>query len=408
VYVKAIKLNTQDYIQNLLRKYIDNSINREEYDELIRFFGSLSQDQERFSTILETFLTDTEHVDQEALWNTLEKVDYAMEKRIFSEAVSAFSPPAVPKSIEMIPPKISWSKKLVPYAAAALLMMGIFSYYFFHFPIRKSTAVVAEEDTNFIPRSEHVLLTLADGSTVELSEAQMGIIMDDSTISYQNGTSIATYNPSSQNLVLKTPRGRQFQVTLPDGTKVRLNAASILRYPSRFTGDSREVEIHGEAYFQVVHNQMKPFIVKSEQQQVHVLGTSFNVSAYEGETMATTLLEGSVKVRLEHTKIQDILLIPGQQVRVHNNIPIIKQVHIEDYVAWTKGLFVFNDLPMQQMTEQLERWYDVEFIYPEKFIEGNYYAEIPRDRKLTEVLRYLERSGNLKFEQKGRRVYIKH
>ncbi len=154
---------------------------------------------------------------------------------------------------------------------------------------------------------------------------------------------------------MSTPRGRQFEITLPDGTHVWLNAASSIRYPTVFAGNERNVELDGEAYFEVVKNAKQPFVVNARNKAIiEVLGTSFNISAYENEkSLNTTLLDGSVKVN-------GTILKPGQQARVTEEVRVIDQTDIDKVMAWQRGFFNSEGATLEEVMQQLERWYDID------------------------------------------------
>jgi ferric-dicitrate binding protein FerR (iron transport regulator) len=181
-----------------------------------------------------------------------------------------------------------------------------------------------------------------------------------------------------------TDRGRQWQLTLPDGTKVWLNAASSIHYPLSFTGKEREVEITGEAYFEVVHNSKQPFKVKVAGQVINDIGTSFNVNAYPDEpSLQTTLVDGVIMVN--GTKLK-----PGQQAALINNQIIVSSANIEQALAWKNGAFSFDNADIYTMMRQLSRWYNVEVIYEGKPDSTPFKGEIGRSLTLAQVLKVLE------------------
>jgi ferric-dicitrate binding protein FerR (iron transport regulator) len=214
-----------------------------------------------------------------------------------------------------------------------------------------------------------------------------------------------TYN------TMTTPKGRQFQLVLPDGSKVWLNAASSLRYPTVFAGNERTVEVTGEAYFEVARNATKPFVVKvGHETEVQVLGTHFNINSYKDEAnINTTLLEGSVRVL---NKGKKALLKPGQsaQVAMQANqtagIKIVNDVDMEKVMAWKNGLFNFQDASLQEVMHQLERWYDIEVVYEKGAPEIEFVGKMERSLSLSEVLRGLQISEvHFRIEQ-GRRLVV--
>ncbi|MFB2121678.1 FecR family protein [Parapedobacter sp. 2B3] len=216
-------------------------------------------------------------------------------------------------------------------------------------------------------------------------------------------------------MTLSTPYGGQYQVTLPDGTRVWLNAVSTLRYPSRFDGPERVVELEGEAYFEVRRQEpaasrhagrgangsnpaaMVPFVVKTASQVVEVLGTEFNISAYPGEPdTRTTLVGGSVRIKNVESQASN-LLMPGQQAVVRGQDTDLNQVDVEVYTAWKDNVFIFGRLELSRVLRQLERWYNVEFSdgqLPQATLSG----EIPRNVPLSSVLAMIEGATAMSFE----------
>ena len=259
------------------------------------------------------------------------------------------------------------------------------------------------------------ILTLADGRQIVLdsvgngSIAQQGSIVvrrDGGQLVYEkNGTGTPSGNTAAITYnTLRTPRGRQFELLLPDGSKVWLNAASSVKYPVVFSSNERRVEITGEAYFEITKNKVKPFIVDvNGKATVEVLGTHFNVNAYEDEDhIKTTLLEGSVSVQSAigpgSAGSKSAILKPGEQASLsqtsHTSQPIpVQTVDVQQVTAWKNGLFDFQDVPLQQVMRQLARWYDVEVAYENGIPEIEFGGKMGRDLSLFNVLHFLEKSG---------------
>ncbi|MCL1666550.1 DUF4974 domain-containing protein [Elizabethkingia ursingii] len=210
-----------------------------------------------------------------------------------------------------------------------------------------------------------------------------------------------------QFATLSTPRRGQYKVTLSDGTKVWLNAESSLKYPAKFAGSERYVELQGEGYFEVANNIAKPFIVASNGQQVKVLGTKFNINSYANEpTIRTTLLSGQVELLSSRNKAT-VVLNPGQQAKLVRDGFEVRSVETDAFIAWTANEFRFKGASLQDVFRQVERWYDVEVDYsniPAIKVNGT----ISREKKLSSVLYALEKITDLQFNlSKGRRIQIK-
>ena len=204
-------------------------------------------------------------------------------------------------------------------------------------------------------------------------------------------------------LILWLPPGQQYEVVLPDGTHVWLNAASSIKFPTAFTGAVRKVELMGESYFEVAKNRVMPFIVSVNQTEIEVLGTHFNVMGYaeEGSTN-TTLLEGSVKIRKGGSSKT---IIPGQQARVTNNIQVA-EVNTDEVIAWKNGKFSFNDEDIHSIMNQIVRWYDLEVVYMPGVTNQKFGGEISRYKNVNEILKKLELTQTIHFKQEGRRIIV--
>lgn len=263
------------------------------------------------------------------------------------------------------------------------------------------------------PGADRATLTLADGRNVVLEEAQDGVLHAEEGVEILKQADQLVYQSSgrsddSHDVAYNTitiPKGGQYQVVLPDGTKVWLNAASSLRFPTAFTGNQRLVELTGEGYFEVATIKHQPFTVVANSASVQVLGTHFNVNAYSLEDATrVSLLEGSVKVNAGNSSR---MIRVGEQavVDVSSNIDVIK-ADVEQVTAWKDGYFQFDNEKFEEIAQKLERWYDVEFVNPGSLANKKFAGAIPRDTSLPEVLKMLELSGSIDFEIQGRRIIV--
>lgn len=268
------------------------------------------------------------------------------------------------------------------------------------------------------PGSNKAYLTLASGRKISLTDVSNGAIAKQSGIvitKTSEGQLVYTLSdmhtePSaSEYNMIETPRGGQYQVKLPDGTRVWLNAASSLRYPANFNAKAeRRVELNGEGYFEVASDKGHPFIVETAQQEVKVLGTQFNISAYSDEpAISTTLLEGSVQVNDLFSKERK-QLFPGQQSSIPGNGgPVaVTNVNADDVVAWKSGYFVFDNQDIRSIMKVISRWYDVDVEYGTINKEERFGGTFSRSADLADILRNLESLGNIHFKLKGRRIMI--
>jgi len=276
-------------------------------------------------------------------------------------------------------------------AASVILIAGVGFFYYASQSNSLSKDLGFSKSQDIAPGSNKAVLTLGNGQTIVLTNAQNGDLATENSaiikktaegeLVYQ-GT--ATEAPTAYNTIT-TPRGGQYTLTLAEGTKVVLNAASSLKYPTAFNGKDRTVELVGEGYFEVAHHKTKPFRVISKGQTVEVLGTHFNINAYADEpNVKTTLLEGSVDVNGQ-------LIKPNQQAILtdHSRITVV-DVDANAIVAWKDGLFRFDHTDIKTLMRQIARWYDVEVVYDGDIKEEQFFGKIERSYTLSEVLKLLE------------------
>jgi transmembrane sensor len=309
--------------------------------------------------------------------------------------------------------RMKWYK----WAAAAILIgvLGAASYLMLNDTsndISEGTTQNERLKNDVAPGGNKAVLTLADGSIITLDDAR------NDTLTQQGSTKVIKFgaklvydpaNTDSKEVVyntITTPRGGMYQIELPDGSQVWINSASSLRFPTAFVGGVRKVEITGEAYFEIAKNRSMPFVVSVNGAEVQVLGTHFNVMYYGDENaVKTTLLEGSVRfVSGNDTS----LLKPGQQSQMtkEGKLKVVDGVDVESIVAWKKGLFYFDNADIGTVMRQLARWYDVEVVYETKEIASLFVGKMPRSLQLSEVLKALEISGDIKFRIEGKRIIV--
>ncbi|MBL1409814.1 FecR family protein [Sphingobacterium faecale] len=288
--------------------------------------------------------------------------------------------------------------------AASLLIVATFSVWYYSSSRIASPGVELHAD---IPAgSNRATFTLSDGHHVALSEAQGTLVSDGERFTYADGTSVLDV-PSVQMATVTTPRSGQYQVVLPDGSHVWLNAASSIRYPTRFSKDVRRVELEGEAYFEVKKGQV-PFVVSTAGPEIRVLGTAFNVMAYSDEPYTqTTLVEGSVRLTSSAGAIRE--LVPGMQAIADRQGIRVQEVDVVDYTSWKDGIITLEKQTLSQIFRQLGRWYDVEFVVergvslPSATLSG----DVLRDLSLHALLQTLAQQTGLQFELNERRVIVR-
>lgn len=306
-----------------------------------------------------------------------------------------------PAPIRRIP---VWKRAAI--AAAVISAIALAGYKLY----QKSTTPVAIASNHASPRpEEHARLVRGDGAVIDLEkhngeavDVQTGVSVNrkGNTLSYNNNTGITpTIN------TLYTNKGGTYQVVLPDGTKAWLNAVSSIRFPTAFTGSTREVTIQGEVYFEIAQQANQPFIVKANNVKVQVLGTHFNIMAYEEEqNICTSLLEGAVNVISGNTVRQ---MKPGQQAlvnREHNGISI-SNADVDAAIAWKEGRFEFNG-NIKSILREIARWYDVQFIYEGAMSEKAFAATFSRQDSLKEILEKLELTGSIHFKINNKTITV--
>ncbi len=265
------------------------------------------------------------------------------------------------------------------------------------------------------PGGNKAILTLSNGSTINLDATSNGVILKQHGLEIKkdkDGHLIYTASaPDAKAIIeeityntIETPMGGQYQVHLPDGTNVWLNASSSLKFPTQFKGRQRNVELAGEAYFEVTRDEEKPFKVITNRQVIEVLGTHFNVNAYEDEDFAkTTLLEGSVKVSKQD---RSVLLKPGQQSVIKGNYIEVNAVNVNTIVDWKNGRFIFKQEDIRGIMRKLARWYNIDVEYAGKLEGLNFTGNVSRSKNLDEILRVLTLTGDVKFKTEGRRITV--
>ncbi len=393
---------------DLLSGYINNSLTRDDLAYFIQLIRN-GEFEEETKQMIEQLLIEKPSI-------TID--DHERADKIF-ENILQRSAQIDEESEKIILPAPARTKlfSIVRFVAAAsiigLVILG--SYYWFgNKPANEisKTEVKKPVYKNDLPRGGNkALLTLADGSVIVLDDAKNGALTQQGNakiIKLDGRVNYNSTNASTNEIVynsISTPKGGQYQIVLPDGSEVWLNSTSSIRFPTAFSGKNRTVEITGEAYFEIAKNKSMPFIVKVNNAEIQVLGTHFNVMAYNDESMLnTTLLEGSVKFIKENvTKI----LTPGQQSQLSNDghVNVVSNVDVNKVIAWKNGMFNYQGADIGTVLRQISRWYDVEIVYTKK-VDDLFYAEIPRNTQLSDLLKALELTGKVHFEVEGKKIIV--
>lgn len=309
------------------------------------------------------------------------------------------------------------AKRYFYYGIAASLMI-LLSVGFFFFrtadqsPVKHQSIVVKTA-----PGGNRATLTMDNGEQVDLNEKPVGYIRRQAGLNIYKasagklsyGQTTISSNAKPVYNTLSTPRAGQYEVELPDGTRVWLNAESRLRYPISFRGKDRKVELSGEAYFEVAHNKKKPFKVLTANQEITVLGTHFNVKGYQDEAaVSTTLLQGSVRV-MNHLSGKTNLLVPGKQstISAGKGDIEVRSVSVDQVMAWKNGYFIFENQDIQTIMKLISRWYDVNVIYKNK-ANVRLGGTFSKSSDLPALLKSFEMISDLKFDIQGRRVTVRN
>jgi len=398
--------SNKERLSQLLQIYLQNKLTAAEYQEMWALLND-NPDEIHLKDELQMLW---QQAKTEPALIPADEWDYSMQLLKNKLKEETISKPAIPKRVVRLH-KYWW-------AAAAVLIVFMSSALYFLVNNNRNNQNANEITTktsnlkdDVMPGGDKAMLTLSDGSTIVLDSAGNGILAQQGNtqiIKQQNGELIYNASGEGNNFafnILSTPHGGQYKLTLPDGSKVWLNAASSLKYPTAFSGNSRQVEVTGEAYFEITKDVNRPFKVQVNQMEVEVLGTHFNVNGYEDEHIIhTTLLEGRVKI---NTQEGSNFLNPGQQAQLQKSgkIKLINDADLEEIMAWKNGNFQFENADISVVMRQLARWYDVDVEYKGN-VSRHFIGTISRSVNLSQVLTMLEQTGEVKFKIEGRKVIV--
>ncbi len=397
-------MSTQNHrFQYLVQQYLNDKSTAE---ELAEFWEQVRQlkDETVFQAELEA------HWERSAAGNEAPAMGWesVLQQVITKAEPFLHEPAAVPM----------WRRPVFRWAAAAVVVLSLGVAAYFLLSNNKTTGAAEQVATTTIqdvpaPQNNRATITLANGQTVYLDSAGNGALANegnvqvmklaDGQIAYKGAASELVYN------TLTNPKGsRVIDMTLADGSRIWLNAGSSITYPVSFVGDERKVEIKGEVYFEVAHNAAIPFIVSHDNMKVKVLGTHFNINAYDDEPdVSVTLLEGSVQVGSGTGNRQSAILKPGEQAVLVSNsrFTINHSPDIQQVMAWKNGLFSFTGADLATVMRQLSRWYDVQVKYEGQIPDRKFSGEITHDLTLSQLMNGLQSLG-IKFRIDGRTMII--
>ena len=410
-------------LRSLLEQLAAGELSKEAFDRLFTVIADDAQQAAVKAALLENMENEADRAETPA---SLERI----LQRILNVSQEAQAP--TPATIEQPPTSIReaptpktpqtrriplWRKTAI--AASIILALGTGVWLLVvnrHAP--QTTATAKPMKTDVAPGGNKAVLTLANGSTIVLDNAANGTLAQQgsTTVRKTNNGQLA-YNITNEKPkeilynTLATPRGGQYQLLLPDGTKVWLNAASSIRYPTAFAGPTRQVDITGEAYFEIAKDAKMPFTVRlgspaGARGEVKVLGTEFNVNAYDDEPQTrTTLVSGAVQVKKDAASV---ILKPGQQAQQTTSGPIqvIANADVEEALAWKNGKLLMRHTSMEAIMRQAARWYDVDVQFKDRIEEEPYTVTVPRSVPLSQLLKALEVASGAHFTIEGKTITI--
>lgn len=367
---------SQQRLRELFQKQLDASINAAEQQELFALCNEAEQEP-----LLQQLFDDA--------WKDLEE----------SRPQKAIVRPLV---------KRGWFK-ISAAAAVVATIAGIWLWTSVQKQSSNNQPVVAVH-TNQSSGIDGAVLTMENGKQILLDTVKSGSIIqvNGTTMEVKNGQLL--YLQTNTDAItwhtMSTPKGRQFQLQLPDGSQLWLNAASTIRYPSAFSGHERKVEIEGEAYLEIAKDKNKPFIVVTRYQQLEVLGTRFNVNAYADEAREhTTLIDGSVKVS-DKNAIHFSILQPKQQATITENSVTVQNAGIDEVMAWKNGYFQFAGADIPTVMRQLQRWYDIEVSYEGPIPAREFHGKMQRDLSLSEIISLLQKAEVHVKQIEGKKLLV--
>jgi transmembrane sensor len=394
-------------IADLILRHLNDELNDQEKEELDRWVQQ-SDDHQRFFR---------QFTDEKNLAETLSEYD-ASKDIVYEKIIKAIpgnSQANTTSNIRWINPR-----RLTAIAASILLLASALLWWNIdrnNNQLAESNLPATQRDRQ--PAFEGAILKLADGKEIILDDTKDGAIAKEGSTQIIKQGGLLSYNSNDAAgkvlyNTLSTPKGRIYKLSLPDGTKVWLNAASSIRFPTVFTGNQRNVEISGEAYFEVTKDMQMPFHVKvNDYTTIEVLGTEFNVNAYDNEdVLHTTLITGAVKLlsRGRDEQSYTAVLKPGQQAQWKNvhaiqAFKLIQEANIEKVIGWKDGYFSFDDLTLEELMREVERWYDVEVVYEKGIPAKAFFGKVSRNLSLLDFMEGLKDWG-VRFRLEGRKLIV--
>jgi transmembrane sensor len=373
--------------ETIIKRFAENQLRPDEVPVFFQFLEERPEFREKYG----------DQIDMDFLhhafktWKNDQQSDRLYDRITAIANIQPDQPETITEELHSDEKRFKHSGATLRWAAVFMLGASIFSYFFFHRKISKEVAAttpVVKPMEQILPGSNKAVLLLASGRKIELNDSPGTITDGKLVVDHRKGQ--LSYEASKVFSIntMTTPIGGQYQLTLADGTKVWLNAASSITYPTAFPGAKREVSITGEAYFEVAKNPLKPFVVLFNKERVEVLGTTFNINCYAEESATrTTLVEGSVKIS---RGAQELLLHPDEQAVAHEKLVINRSANVSQVLAWKNGTFNFNGQDFAASMRQLERWYEIKVVYDGEVPPEKFGGEIDRNMPLNQALKVLD------------------
>jgi len=381
-------------LQQLFILYYNKTATEKQREELMQLINNATEDQ------LENIISEC--------GKNLDVIDYSLSPE---KAESILQHILQTKQTKIR--KVKWWNYA---AAASVIFLLVCSYLIFFFnktTVQHSISIHKSQAVDVLPGSFKAKLTLDDGKTIVLDSAASGELAKQGNTEIINKDGKLVYEDKGQvdkvviNM-LSTSKGETYTLNLADGSIVYLNSASSIKFPVSFPGKERRIEISGEAYFKVAKNPNQPFIVSVNGMEVQALGTEFNINAYPDEvTVNTTLIEGSVRVANHNEGIvgtNEVIIKPGQQTQLKGNrLAVIRNVNIDEVVAWKAGYFYFESVDLKTVMRQFSRWYNIEVVFEGPERHEKYFSIIKRNTSLLNVLKSLQ-ANDIKFKLEGNKL----
>ena len=368
-------------------------------EDIIFRYSNKKELTEKERQFLEGWLAEPGNRKRYQEWKRLEAAVYANGKSKEVDVYAAWE--RLRKDIA----RKRYILRTLPWAAAIALLIGCGALFLLQRG-QQPTAPVAQQIQEDL--TGKIVLTLSDGRQVALSDS-LGSLQEQNGTTIENGNQSLVYNPTDSTIAMvyntiRIPRGAEYKLVLADGSQVWLNAESTITYPVAFQGETREVRLQGEAYFEIAKNKNQPFIVHTTQFDVQVTGTQFNVRAYPGEMESATLAEGGIQLEKGG---KTYTLKPGQQAYLEEEEVQVRKVNLESAIAWRYNAFSFEETPLEEIMNELARWYNIHVFYLNpKVKELHFTAWFRRNCTLQEVIDILEKTGKINIELKGKTITV--